>query len=530
LVKEKTIWNSIFYDNNITVIHKRLKWTLNDSKATGCYGYFYIFECFINRNKMNRKLRLLTGAFVLMGLFTMSSCKKNDTSSKTGWSYNDPEWGGFEKSKYVEQEAGPGLVLIEGGTFVMGATNQDVVFDHHNQPRRVTVSSFYMDETEVSNLDYREYLYWTKRTFGDVYPEYIEAAVPDSLVWREELAYNEPYVQNYFRHPAYNDYPVVGVNWLQANEYARWRSDRVNERLLVDGSYLELDLEQKGDQHFTSQTYLLGQYDGIMPEKGGMKNNNPDAESETRNVRFEDGIMQPDYRLPTEAEWEYAALALIGTQPNKDEERYAERRMYPWSGKGVRSTEGKTQGDMLANFKRGRGDNMGLAGNLNDNAEITAPVKSYPPNDFGLYNMGGNVSEWVLDVYRPLTFDDMEDFNPFRGNVFQTMDLDEEGMPQRDSLGRVKYREYTQEEIGDRENYKKSNVVDYLDGDEISGITYDEDASLITNTTRVIKGGSWNDRAYWLSPGTRRFIEQEQASSTVGFRCAMIRVGSPAGK
>lgn len=473
-------------------------------------------------------------SFLMMGLaltlaFTFSSCSKKDKSSATGWNYNDPKFGGFEKSEKKEQASAPGMIFIEGGTFVMGNTEQDVMFEYHNIPRRVTVSSFLMDEAEVSNINYREYIYWLGRTFGSVYPEYVKAALPDTLVWRQELSYNEPYVEHYFRHPSYNDYPVVGVTWLQANEFCRWRTDRVNELKLIEEGVLEFDPDQVGEDHFNSKSYLLGKYEGIT--KKGMKSYNPTGE-ETRAVKFEDGIMVPDYRLPTEAEWEYAALALIGTQPSKGEERYTERRIYPWNGQGVRySKGGKNQGDIMANFARGRGDYMGLAGALNDNAEITAPVRAYLPNDFGLYNMAGNVSEWCLDVYRPMTSQDAEDFNPFRGNIFKTLDMDEEGAPQRDSLGRIKYREYTAEEIGQRDNYRKSNVINYIDGDEESGFTYESDqTTLVSDKSRVIKGGSWQDRAYYLSPGTRRFMDEDKSSSTVGFRCAMINVGSPNGK
>ncbi|MCB0514839.1 MAG: SUMF1/EgtB/PvdO family nonheme iron enzyme [Bacteroidetes bacterium] len=469
------------------------------------------------------------GLLALLSLVMFSACNKKEKSSATGWSYNDPQFGGFEKSENVEQTSAPGMIFIEGGTFVMGNTEQDVMFEYDNIPRRVTVSSFYMDETEVSNINYREYIYWLERTFNSVYPEYVKAALPDTLVWREELSYNEPYVEHYFRHPAYDEYPVVGVNWLQANEFCRWRTDRVNELKLIESGIIEFDPDQVGEDHFNTKSYLLGKYEGI--ELKGMKNYDPTGE-ETRKVRFEDGIMTPDYRLPTEAEWEYAALALIGTQPAEGEERYTERRIYPWSGDGVRYTKhGKNQGDILANFARGRGDYMGVAGALNDNAEITAPVHSYLPNDFGLYNMAGNVSEWCLDTYRALTSQDAQDLNPFRGNNFQTLDLDEEGAPQRDSLGRIKYREYTQEEIGNRLNYRKSNVIDYNDGDEESGIVYDSDVTtLVSNKSKVIKGGSWQDMAYYLSPGERRYMDEDQASATVGFRCAMIRVGSADGK
>src|SRR5947208_6732389 len=95
----------------------------------------------------------------------LSSCGK-EKSSVTGWNYNDPKNGGFEVTPYDEQETGPGLVLIEGGTFSMGRTEQDITMDWNNIPRRVTVSSFYMDETEVANVHYLEYLYWTSRVYG----------------------------------------------------------------------------------------------------------------------------------------------------------------------------------------------------------------------------------------------------------------------------------------------------------------------------------------------------------------------------
>ena len=156
---------------------------------------------------------------VLFGLagfvLASTSCKRTETSKTTGWVYNSEEWGGFEKMpKYKGQITGPNLTFIEGGTFTMGQTEEDVMFDYRNIPRRVTVSSFYMDESEVSNIGYLEYLYWLNRVHNSM-PQVYQKALPDTLVWLEELAYNEPFVETYFRHPAYMDYPVVGVNWLQ---------------------------------------------------------------------------------------------------------------------------------------------------------------------------------------------------------------------------------------------------------------------------------------------------------------------------
>ncbi len=178
---------------------------------------------------MKKVLKVSSLLLIVAVLFT--SCKTKERSATTGWKYNDKKWGGFEKIDYENQEIGPNLVPIEGGTFPMGVTQEDVMFEWNNVARRVTVQSFFMDETEVTNIDYREYTYWMNRVYGESYPEVARAALPDTLVWLEELAYNDPMVQNYFRYPAYDMYPVVGVNWNQANDYATWRTDRVNEMI-----------------------------------------------------------------------------------------------------------------------------------------------------------------------------------------------------------------------------------------------------------------------------------------------------------
>jgi len=472
----------------------------------------------------------------------LASCGKfgnKEVSHTTGWSYNDPKWGGYEVPDAKEQVTGPGLVFIEGGTFLVGATQQNLLFDWDNIPRRVTVQSFYMDETEVANVDYDEYLYWLNRVFGVDYPEVYRKALPDTLVWRDRLSYNEPYVELYLRHPAYKNYPVVGVSWVQANDYCSWRTDRVNEMMLIKQGILQLDPDQRNENNFNTDAYLAGQYEGLVNKN--LPDLSPDANPDGRKVRMEDGILLPKYRLPTEAEWEYAALGLIGNTLN---ERIVERKTYPWNGDYVRTDEKKYYGNFVANFKRGRGDYMGVAGSLNDGAVIPAEVGSYWPNDYGLYNMGGNVAEWVLDVYRPLTFEDVADLEPFRGNIFQVRVTDEDGfLAQKDSLGRIAYREVTPDEAASRKNYRKADNINYKDGDYESAIGVDwlqdptesntsqlmydyGNTSLINDKARVYKGGSWRDRAYYLSPSSRRFLDENEASNFIGFRCAMTRVGN----
>lgn len=508
---------------------------------------------------MKSKIKIIITASIL-SVILFSSCE-NKKSSTTGWAYNDERNGGFEYVFYEEQETGPGLVFIEGGTFSMGKVEQDVLFDWNNTPRRITVSSFYMDETEVRNVDYREYLYWLSRIFID-YPEVYKQNLPDTLVWRSKLAYNEPYVETYFRHPAYQEYPVVGVDWVKANNYCAWRTDRVNEWIMIREGLLYWDpTGQSGEENFNTEAYLAGQYEGLV--KGQMEDYDPN--NEYRKVRMEDGIFLPKYRLPTEAEWEYAALGYIGNM--LAEERVFDQRIYPWNGHYIRVDDrsgfrADEVGQIRANAVRGRGDYMGTAGALNDKHDITSPVDAMWPNDYGLYGMAGNVSEWVMDVYRKLMFEDMDEFRPFRGNVYTTQLRDEEGaIAEKDTLGRIQYREITDEEAFDRRNYNTADNINYLDGDYESSVDYDGTTSIdrdntnsnrmynqgktpgtwqnpasnyrgkqgqqsmIDNRVRVYKGGGWKDRAYWLSPGARRFLDQDQERDDLGFRCAMHRVG-----
>jgi gliding motility-associated lipoprotein GldJ len=299
---------------------------------------------------------------------------------------------------------------------------------------------------------------------------------------------------------------------------------------------LRTNPNQVDEDNFNTDAYLAGQYEGLV--KSDLIDLDPNKD--TRKVRIEDGILLPRYRLPTEAEWEFAAMGLIG---NTVFERITERRLYPWNGAYMRNADDKFKGEMMANFKRGKGDNMGVAGSLNDRADIPTDVHSYWPNDYGLYCMAGNVNEWVMDVYRPLSMEDVDDFRNFRGNQFKTQLREEEGeIAEKDSLGRVIWRDVTVEENTQRRNYKQSDNINFLDGDNASSVYYgDPDyaegekaakrmydwgvTSLINDKAYVYKGGSWKDRAYWLVPGTRRYLDQEQSTDDIGFRCAMIRVG-----
>ncbi len=403
---------------------------------------------------------IYTSPFLIALIFLLGSCKSGSNptatnpgniSTATGLEYNADE--GFQVLDFRGQPEGPNLVFIEGGRTVLGSYEEDVFNTRDNIERAVTVASFYMDETEVANIHWLEYLYYVQL---DSSREFYESALPDTAVWARDLAYNDPYVDHYLRYPGFRYFPVVGVTWKQAVDYCEWRTAVVNLKLAEDAGLEDMT-----------------------------------AESPNARIPLESGVVLPNYRLPSEAEWEYAAQALIGTQWL--DENQTHKRLYPWDGHALRNPYGKKMGYFLANFKRGRGDYAGIAGKLNDGAMITQYIYEYPPNDFGLYNMAGNVNEWVFDVYRPLSFQDMEDLNPVRRS-------------REDLVGR-------------------STVDPNLD-DPADGYDYQFFNSLISDKTRVYKGGSWKDVAYWLSPGTRRFLDQDSATATIGFRCAMIRAGS----
>ena len=345
---------------------------------------------------------------------------------------------GFVVADFGGQPPGPNQVLVQGGRTVLGTFEEDVFYTHDNVERTVTVQSFFLDQTEIANIHWLEYLHYIQRDSSETY---FQSALPDTTVWEKELAFNTPYVSNYLRYPGFRYYPVVGVSWNQAVDYCRWRTEAVNKQRAME---------------YYGEDYI----DGDIPP-------------------IESGIYLPEFRLPTEAEWEYAAYGQVGDQWL--DENQTQRRLYPWDGRTIRSSKRGSVGKFQANFKRGRGDYAGIAGALNDAGFVTMNIYEYAPNDFGLYNMAGNVNEWVFDIYRPLNFQDMEDLNPIRKS-------------------------------------------DFLDSEE----DYDSDNfnSMVSNKSRVYKGGSWADGAMWLSPGTRRFLNQDSSSATIGFRCATTALGT----
>ena len=387
---------------------------------------------------------VLEGCSILpFGNSNPSARNPGSTSTTTNLEYfsdafAEEDEDGFVVADFGGQTPGPNQVFVQGGRAVLGTYEEDVFFTHDNVERTVTVQSFYLDQTEIANIHWLEYLFYIQRDSSEAF--YL-SALPDTTVWEKELAYNTPYVSNYLRYPGFRYYPVVGVSWNQAVDYCRWRTEAVNKQKAIE---------------YYGEDYI----DGDIPP-------------------VESGVYLPEFRLPTEAEWEYAAYGQVGNQFL--DENQTQRRLYPWDGRTIRSSKSGSVGKFQANFKRGRGDYAGIAGALNDAGFVTTSIYEYAPNDFGLYNMAGNVNEWVFDIYRPLNFQDMEDLNPIRKSDF----------------------------LDDEEDYDSENF-----------------NSMISNASRVYKGGSWADGAMWLSPGTRRFLDQDSSAATIGFRCATTALGT----
>lgn len=393
-------------------------------------------------------------ALTLIAATVLSSCQKNNSYGRrtagspgkrsattgAGFSFKTEDSTQFFVAKKAEQIPGPNLRLIQGGRAVLGSQEEDVMAFRDNLERTVSIATFWMDETEMTNNDYKEFLFDMKKR---VSKDSLDKLEPSEKVWRGAMSFNDVYESYYFRFPGFNFYPVAGVSWTQANTYAEWRTDYVQKQIVKS---MKMD------------------------------------STLTRSQLIERGVVIAEFRLPTEAEWEYAAKAMIGTQYLDENQEYG--RIYPWDGRGVRNPyngrgkKGGKQGDFLANFKRGRGDYAGIAGRQTNDGEILpSNVYDMAPNDFGLYNMAGNMNEWVYDVYRPLSFQDADDLNPLR----------------KDGV------------YDEKENYG---------------------SALLNDSTRVYKGGSWRDVTYWLAPGARRFMHQDSSTNHIGFRCSMVSIGA----
>jgi len=402
-------------------------------------------------------MRNLTKGFFFALVLSMMACASGGrVSTVTGWNYDFRAENAF-RGQSVANFTPPGMVLIPGGSITVDDTEEFETATHRSRPdalntrKSLSVNSFYMDKHEIRNIDWREYLAWLTAVYGKVAPERVAAARPDTKAWQEGIGANEPFMQDYFTHPSYDNYPVVCIGWEQAAAYCKWRSDRVNELLLVKAGMIPAPdfnliatlttVEELDNAVFSSERYFASSNQYLSRNYTGMF---------------------VSFRLPSEDEWEYAAYARRSSDaPNKV---YA----YPWNPQQADKLSPRQREQLNAHYKR-----SAASGSRVDVFSRTIPAQQGAPNDFGLYNMAGNVNEWVYDTYT------------------------------------------------NRGNLNRIDSVTVLD-------VFLPDYHKIPNA-RVYKGGSWNDAQYWLHPLARRYHDPAKGANFIGFRCAMSVVQAPAG-
>ena len=306
-----------------------------------------------------------------------------------------------------------GMMPIPAGTFHMGQADEDPASTQINFNKQVTIGPFYMDDTEITNNEYRQFTNFFLVDAGtiDGFPtvsaaDFREKYYPDSTVWVRDFAHHmgDPIQDYYYWHPGYDEFPVVGIDWEAATFFCQWRTAYWNDYRKTEG----------------------------LPP-------------------------MPGFRLPSEAEWEYSARG--GRDMAK----------YPWGNPYIRNSKGC----MLANFKPGRGNFF------DDGYAYTAPIQSFFPNDYGLWDTSGNVSEWCLDDFNPASVPTVWDLNP---------------------------------QYIDQRTNKNSKI-------------YNKEIA----PKKVIRGGSWKDVAFYLETGTRAFEYKDSSRAYIGFRCALTNLGRSSG-
>ncbi|MBK7441090.1 MAG: SUMF1/EgtB/PvdO family nonheme iron enzyme [Chitinophagales bacterium] len=387
---------------------------------------------------------------------------------------------------------------------VIGVKPPDMAFIKGNKSLR----SFWLAPSEEINYNYRVYTIWTKEQFPD-FPEVYTKCLPPENICNDDLTYNDPYISNNFLHPAFSYYPVIGLSWLQIQDYLQWKTDRLNEIILWDRGMLDINKMGTGEDHFTTETYLANMYTtGI---NRGVKDYSPYA-GDPKMGRFpivSDGLLLPQYRLPTEEEWEYAAHNAYQL-PFKTINNKGDINNYPY-GKDYFILE-------IARSKGMRPDNFKLddfaSNHSSELNELNLPKRMSDINDYafewnGVANMQGNVREWVIDAFE-------EKFNSDPVNTLEVFLAGGFSYPYRTDYDEDMYP------IMDRQGY-----LNYMFFDLGTGADYLKLRKYMPDTSnyrfRVVKGGTWKEPTL----ESRIKMRENEYRCDVGFRCAMNYLSIP---
>jgi len=440
-----------------------------------------------------------------------------------------------------EQETGPNLVFMEGMTFDMGYGTYNV--------RRVTVSSFYIDATEVWNKYYREFVDWMQQHEPKIA---LAMLLPDNTVWQRYIKgeVGEKLSKDYFRNTAFDYHPVVGVNWEQAQMFARWRTDRVNQDILEKKGLWTEELKKKHPA-FYSDLYLAGEYGTVD------------------DLSF--NILLPDYRLASEAEWEMAAWGFPeGMTQSADKKIDYYKNYYQPSLKNKKHFDKSIKNFRKTVEKHAKRNPVPSYYNK-EKLKLPGTIFEGDLNRAGLYNMNDNVSEWVQDAYNNSSTSphiaESTDLNPFKGNSVSdsstgyTADCPPTKLHHTASIKKgdlsqfytstatffgpdgkeISFQEFYQLKLKPSSPYQ---VIETDDKDDIhikvlSKADFEAHQSRsaaganaafldIINPKKVSKGANSGDVKALKGPGyIYPLREFGPFDLPIGFRCAMTRVGNP---
>lgn len=358
------------------------------------------------------------------------------------------------------------LLLIEGGTFNMGKdAEKDIV-------RRVTVSSFYIDATEVTNKEYRDFVNYLAAQDTKLSKEML----PDTMIWlrQMEASIGRQLAKDYFRLPAFDYYPVVGVSWMQATAFSEWRSDRYNEQLAIENGCWTTELQKK--YNFSTKEFLAGNY----------------HKKEGKEFQKCANALYPNYRLLSEAEWEFAAWALIGTQNQVFDPLATEGK-----NKHHKKAVDKYRKLVLQQAKK-----YPLPAYY-DSEKYNLPKSVFEGtvNRYGIYNLNNNVAEWVQNSYHPIVKKSAINPNTPAPNVERGTNVD--AVP----ADKISDMDESWEEI--LANGKAAAKSHAIHPDKLM----------------VVKGTSGSTTKKEKSPGNRSSAKASgQCERLIGFRCGMTRV------